>query len=168
MELRADPFENKLALIFELGKIEQKERIRKWKAFEKKSQEILDGVESNIEDQIELSNIAAPIPSPAPIASKTTTSTMTPNVADSITRPDSPPRSGSSECSFTSGAGLIKNKLLNRKKPTKTSVNGVAPVNEIEPADAKYTVEEAEEKLLKQKKGYLRISASRGAENIEF
>ena len=28
-------FENKLALIFELGKIEQKERIRKWKAFEK-------------------------------------------------------------------------------------------------------------------------------------
>ena len=35
MELRADPFENKLALIFELGKIEQKERIRKWKAFEK-------------------------------------------------------------------------------------------------------------------------------------
>ena len=61
MELRADPFENKLALIFELGKIEQKERIRKWKAFEKKSQEILDGAESNIEDQIELSNIAAPI-----------------------------------------------------------------------------------------------------------
>lgn len=152
MELRADPFENKLALIFELGKIEQKERIRKWKAFEKKSQEILDGAESNIEDQIKLSNIAAPIPSPAPIASKTTTSTMTPNVAgDSITRPDSPPRSGSSECSFTSGAGLIKNKLLNRKKPTKTSVNGVAPVNEIEPADAKYTIEEAEERIAEAK-----------------
>ena len=93
---------------------------------------------------------------------------MTPNVAgDSITRPDSPPRSGSSECSFTNRAELIKNKLLNRKKPTKTSVNGVAPVNEIEPADAKYTVEEAEEKLLNKRK-VIEISASRGAENIEF
>ena len=46
---------------------------------------------------------------------------------------------------------IDKNKLLNRKKPTKTSVNGVAPVNEIEPADAKYTVEKLRKELLKQK-----------------
>ena len=46
---------------------------------------------------------------------------------------------------------IDKNKLLNRKKPTKTSANGVAPVNEIEPADAKYTIEEAEERIAEAK-----------------
>lgn len=143
LELRADPFENRLALIFELGKIEQKERIRKWKAFEKKAQEIRDGAEVNIEDQIKLSNVPAPTHSPAPVPSKKTSSVAD----DSITRPESPSKSGSSECLFTSGAGLIKNKLLNKRKQTKTNILSVAPVSEIEPADAKYTMEEAEERI---------------------
>ena len=41
-------------------------------------------------------------------------------------------------------------------------------MNEIEPADAKYTIEEAEERIAEAKERLLRISASRGAENIEF
>ncbi|CCG21783.1 hypothetical protein CORT_0B00620 [Candida orthopsilosis Co 90-125] len=57
LALENDPFENELAMIFELGLIEQRVRWRKLQAFEAKSEEIRANAQPDIEDQIELSDL---------------------------------------------------------------------------------------------------------------
>ncbi|CUM62724.1 uncharacterized protein PRCAT00000281001 [Priceomyces carsonii] len=54
--LENDPFENELALIYQLGLLEQRERLKKWKLFEEKANEIRDAAEPSIEQEIQLSN----------------------------------------------------------------------------------------------------------------
>ncbi|CAH6720582.1 uncharacterized protein CLIB1444_04S03334 [[Candida] jaroonii] len=49
--LENDPFENEISYILELGKYEQKIRLQKWKAFEKKSEEIMN---NTIDSKIKL------------------------------------------------------------------------------------------------------------------
>ncbi|KAI5964959.1 hypothetical protein CANMA_003469 [Candida margitis] len=60
LTLENDPFENELAMIFELGLIEQRVRWRKMEAFEAKSQEIRANAQPDIEDQIELTDVSRP------------------------------------------------------------------------------------------------------------
>ncbi|EGW35721.1 uncharacterized protein SPAPADRAFT_147282 [Spathaspora passalidarum NRRL Y-27907] len=56
LALENDAFENELAMIYELGIVEHKERLRKLKIFEKKAEEILSQAqEEDIEHKIELS-----------------------------------------------------------------------------------------------------------------
>ncbi|KAI5954938.1 hypothetical protein KGF54_001499 [Candida jiufengensis] len=62
--LENDPLENELELIYELGSIEQKERLRKMRAFDIKAKEILANAEPDIDDKIELSESPAPRPPP--------------------------------------------------------------------------------------------------------
>lgn len=54
--LENDLFENELSYIFELGKIEQRERLKKLKLFDVKVEEILSNTRPGIEEKIELSN----------------------------------------------------------------------------------------------------------------
>ncbi|KAI5958575.1 hypothetical protein KGF57_002420 [Candida theae] len=61
LSLENDPFENELAMIFELGMIEQRVRCRKLEAFEAKCQEIRANAQPDIEDQVELSDVPGPM-----------------------------------------------------------------------------------------------------------
>lgn len=60
LTLENDPFENELAMIYELGTIEQRVRRRKLEAFEAKCQEIRANVQPDIEEQIELTDLPSP------------------------------------------------------------------------------------------------------------
>ncbi|KAG5420066.1 hypothetical protein I9W82_001946 [Candida metapsilosis] len=61
LALENDPFEHELAMIFELGKIEQRVRQRKVEAFEAKCREIRANVKPDIEEQVELSDLPGPL-----------------------------------------------------------------------------------------------------------
>lgn len=57
LTLESDPFENELAFILELGLVEQKTRIKKYAAFDKKVEEIL---ENTVEQKIKLTDTSVP------------------------------------------------------------------------------------------------------------
>ncbi|CAI5759159.1 unnamed protein product [Candida verbasci] len=124
LSIENDPFENELAMIYELGLIEQKERMRKLKAFETKCEEIMSNVceddidDSDIERKIELSN------KPAPTMHHT-------NSQDSVNM----------KSKFTSNSSL-KDKLFRRRKHNQTQGNIDETLEESKPKLTRKQVQE--------------------------
>ncbi|KAK6459350.1 mitochondrial protein from FMP27-domain-containing protein [Scheffersomyces xylosifermentans] len=55
LTIESDPFENELAYIYEIGLIEQRERMKKMAAFEKHAEELREQAVPDLEDKIKLS-----------------------------------------------------------------------------------------------------------------
>ncbi|RLV91306.1 Uncharacterized protein JA1_003942 [Spathaspora sp. JA1] len=124
--LENDAFENELAMIYELGMIENRERLKKQQVFDKKAQEILDNAqEDNIEEQIQLSEL------------DTTTPPMY--------RSHSPNPFKSAECKISQGTNLLKEKVFKVGKKRSQTTNET-PDDPIAPS-AGYTVTQAQAQI---------------------
>ncbi|KAK6201000.1 RNA pol II promoter Fmp27 protein domain-containing protein [Scheffersomyces amazonensis] len=75
LTIENDPFENELSYIYELGLVEQRERLKKWKEFDKKAEAMRSGVEPSIEDKIKLSSVPPPRKKVGGITTNTNTNT---------------------------------------------------------------------------------------------
>lgn len=162
LELETDAFENELAMIYELGKIEQKERLQKWKAFEKQAEEIRAGATGDIESQIELSDVPAPIPDFAPGRDRSNsalhrfTRSLSPasterhgrGRTDSIlSRVHSPLRSKSPDSSHkSSGASILKDKIFRRRRGDDVETIDES-TDQFIPSSDTYTKSEAEARI---------------------
>ncbi|KAL6450339.1 hypothetical protein SBY92_002274 [Candida maltosa Xu316] len=156
LELEGDPFENELAMIFEIGKIEQKERLRKWKEFEKRAQQIREESEDNdIENRIQLSDVPAPTAGsgddPASEKRRGRSSSGVRGRTNSImTRVQSPLRSVSPDNLVHSGTSLIKDKIFKRpRKPDQLdqTISEEYDENGMDSDKPKYTLSEAEQRI---------------------
>ncbi|KAG7661952.1 uncharacterized protein J8A68_004555 [[Candida] subhashii] len=144
--LENDPFENELAMIYEIGAIEQRLRLKKLKEFEKKSEEILEGAkcdDEGIEEKIELSNEQAPNNAPR---INSTLRTLTSNSKNS----GSPTRNSSSgsETKVSQGSSLFKDKIFRRRRHKQ--IEDIAEEDEQEMGG--YTVEDAELRIEEAKR----------------
>ncbi|RCK56227.1 hypothetical protein Cantr_05907 [Candida viswanathii] len=163
LELEPDAFENELAMIYELGRVEQKERLAKWKAFEKQAEEIRAGATSDIEDQIALSDAPAPIRQTSNGRGRTNSSLrkLTRSVSPSgsetrgrgrtdsiLSRVHSPLRSKSPEGSnhLSNGASILKEKIFRRRKADGADTIDESTDQLIPPTDV-YSKRDAEERI---------------------
>ncbi|KAI5965944.1 uncharacterized protein KGF55_001308 [Candida pseudojiufengensis] len=139
LSLENDPFENELELIFELGVIEQKERLRKLKAFESKAKEMLANAEPDIEHQIELSK--TPAPKPPPVQQQ-----------DSTCRFHSPLRHESSSSGHENGGGKkIKETFMKLRKHHSQTTNKSKEeyCTDSQPKKPRLTMSQAEDEIKK-------------------
>ncbi|EAZ63310.2 mitochondrial protein, partial [Scheffersomyces stipitis CBS 6054] len=114
LTIENDPFENELAYIYELGVIEQKERMKKLKLFEKRAEELRSVAVPDLEEQIEVSD-AQPFQKP-----KLSVNTSVPKFASPLSRFFC--ESCHNHHSHTHVHGIHSTKFFKKRQPTSEDI----------------------------------------------
>jgi len=136
-----DPFENELAYIYELGAIEQRDRMKKYKLFEKKASELRAAAEPDTEDKIELFE-----GTPTRSRSKNPRSMK----VSLFPRYNSPLRNVTTDTCAV--ATIFKEKILKQKKPEQEQINetfDIESISGISKSDTEVIIRKARDNLHK-------------------